>query len=109
MRDFARLRVWQLATARLPSTEKYGLQSQMRRAATSIAANIAEGCGRETPAELRRFVSLAAGSASELESHLIVCSDLGFLTPKECDALRLRVRGIRRMLRRYSESTKAWD
>jgi four helix bundle protein len=79
MRDFRRLNVWACshrlalrvyeASAAFPERERYGLTSQTRRAAVSIAANIAEGCGRSGDAELRRFLSIAAGSASELQYH----------------------------------------
>ncbi|MHB2020263.1 MAG: four helix bundle protein, partial [Candidatus Xenobia bacterium] len=59
------------ATKGFPKDELYGLTSQVRRAAASIAANIAEGCGRNGSAELARFCHIAMGSASELEYHLL--------------------------------------
>ena len=77
MKDFRQLKVWDRAhqltlaiypvTATFPRNETYGLTSQMRRAASSIPSNIAEGCGREGDAELSRFCLMARGSASELE------------------------------------------
>ena len=77
MQDFRNLRVWkhghQLTldvykiTGNLPRNEQYGLTSQIRRSAASIPANIAEGCGRYGNAELKRFLQIAMGSASELE------------------------------------------
>jgi four helix bundle protein len=76
VRDFKTLQVWSKsheltlsvykATATFPRDELYGLASQMRRAASSIPANIAEGCGRNGNAELSRFFQIAMGSASEL-------------------------------------------
>ncbi len=57
------------ATAKLPRDELYGLTSQIRRSSVSIAANIAESCGRGGEAELARFLQIAMGSASELEYH----------------------------------------
>jgi four helix bundle protein len=57
----------------------YGLTSQIRRASASIPANIAEGCGRDGDSELARFLQIAMGSASELEYHLLLAHDLGFL------------------------------
>lgn len=89
MQDFRQLKVWQkahalnlkiyAATARFPSSELYGLSSQMRRAGTSITANLAEGRGRGSDADFARFVFMAMGSACELESHLELAKDLKFL------------------------------
>jgi four helix bundle protein len=87
MRDFRKLMVWQKAhqltlgiyelTANFPRDEVYGLTSQVRRAAASIPANVAEGCGRDGDTELARFLRIAMGSANELEYHLILARDLG--------------------------------
>ena len=86
MKDFRKLLVWEKAhqltlsiynvTAAFPSEETYGLTSQMRRAASSIPSNIAEGCGREGDAELSRFCTIARGSASELEYQILLSRDL---------------------------------
>src|SRR6185503_16766154 len=89
MQDFKNLTVWHAArrlakaiyqlTALLPESERFGLSSQMRRASISICSNIAEGCGRRGDREFRRFLSLAMGSACELESELILCLDLSLI------------------------------
>jgi|SRR5690242_12604748 len=89
MKDFRRLEVWQLAhqltldlyrvTSKFPREELFGLTSQIRRAAASIGANIAEGCGRRGNPEFHRFLQIASGSASELDYHLILAHDLGFI------------------------------
>ena len=89
MKDFRDLQVWQKAhqltltvyrlTASFPQTERYGLTTQLRRSSASVAANLAEGCGRNGDAELARFCSIAMGSASELEYHLLLASDLKLL------------------------------
>ena len=63
----------------LPKTERYGLQAQMRRAAVSIGSNLAEGSGRASDRDFARFVSIAIGSASELEYQLELAEDLDFL------------------------------
>ena len=86
MKDFRELQVWRKAheltlavyqiTASFPREELYGLTAQLRRAGSSIAANLAEGCGRNGDAELARFCSIAMGSASELEYHLLLARDL---------------------------------
>ena len=87
MQDFRNLSVWRLAheltlaayreTSRFPSSEQFGLTSQMRRSAASIATNIAEGCGRGSDADFGRFLQIALGSASELEYQLLLAADLG--------------------------------
>ena len=87
MRSFKELLVWQKAhrfaldvygaTRDFPSEERFGLTSQLRRSAASIASNIAEGCGRVGGRDLARFLSIAAGSASEAEYQLLLSCDLG--------------------------------
>jgi four helix bundle protein len=93
MRDFRELKVWQKAhqltlaiyqtTASFPREERYGLTSQLRRACSSIPANLAEACGRNGDAEFARFCSIAMGSASELEYHLLLARDLKLLQAGE--------------------------
>jgi len=90
MRNFKELRVWEEAhkltvqlyqeTEDFPRKEMFGLTSQIRRAAASIGANLAEGCGRQSEGEFSRFIQIAMGSASELEYHLLLSRDLEFLT-----------------------------
>jgi four helix bundle protein len=85
MEDFKNLKVWSKArgltlavyqgTRTFPKDEIYGLTSQIRRASASIGANIAEGCGRRSDPEMRRFVQIARGSANELEYHLLLAKD----------------------------------
>lgn len=69
------LQVYRL-TSRFPSEELYRLTSQIRRAASSIGANIAEGCGRNSDGEMARFLHISRGSAVELEYHLLLARDL---------------------------------
>ena len=76
----------------------YGLTSQIRRASASIGANIAEGCGRRSDPEMRRFIQIARGSASELEYHLLLANDLHFLAPDEFAAMESKILEIQRML-----------
>jgi four helix bundle protein len=108
MKDFRTLRVWEKghqltlaiykATAKFPREELYGLTSQIRRCSSSIPANIAEGCGRSGGAELSRFLQIAMGSASELEYHLLLAHDLGFLTPPTYQPIATAVLEVKRML-----------
>lgn len=93
------------ATAALPAEERYGLMSQLRRAAVSIPSNIAEGHGRETTREFTRFISIARGSLAEVETQLEVVSRLGMLSAEcllpildQCDELGRILRGLRKSL-----------
>lgn len=117
MKDFRTLQVWQKshaltlaiykATQSFPQQENYGLISQMRRSASSIPTNIAEGCGRNGDAELCRFLHIAAGSASELEYQLILSRDLGYLDTPLFERLNQDVNLIKRMLNVFSQKLKA--
>lgn len=108
MKNYEELEVWQKAhaltvclyeaTAKFPRSEMFGLTSQIRRAAGSIGANLAEGCGRWNEVELARYVQIAMGSASELQNHLRLSKDLGFLTEPAYSSLLKAVIGIRQML-----------
>ncbi|MEM9075641.1 MAG: four helix bundle protein [Bacteroidota bacterium] len=90
MRNFRELEVWKEArtlvkeiyilTGQLPESEKFSLVSQMRRCAVSTVANIAEGCTKYSQNDFVRFLQIGLGSLYELETHLIICSDLQFIT-----------------------------
>lgn len=108
MGDYRKLKVWQrirLLTWRVyqltqpfPPTERYGLTSQIRGASVSMLANIAEGCGRNGPRGLARFLSIALGSAAELECHTMLARDLGFLSHGQAGELLSEIEEIRHML-----------
>ncbi len=108
MKDFKDVKVWAKAhdltlviyraTAQFPREELYGLTSQLRRSAASIAANIAEGCGRRSDGDFARFLQIARGSASETEYHLLLARDLGFLSGQAHVSLQEQVVEIQRML-----------
>ena len=72
---------------RFPKEERFGLTSQIRRAAVSIPANIAEGAGRRSTKEFAHFLSNSQGSASELETELIIAHRLGYLDETTCAQL----------------------
>ena len=108
MEDFKNLKVWVKAhqltlsvyecTRKFPREEIFGLTSQIRRAAASVGANIAEGCGRRSDPEMKRFVQIARGSANEVEYHLMLARDLQFLTVEEFKDLKAKTLEIQRML-----------
>jgi len=88
--------------------ERYELTRPVaRRAATSIPANIAEGCGRDGDAEFGRFLGIAAGSASELEYFALLARDLGILNDSGYDFLNQRIVEVKRMLASLKEKLKA--
>lgn len=117
MKDFHQLKVWQKAhqltlavyqiTATFPREELYGLRTQLRRACSSIPANLAEGCGRSGDAEFARFCSIAMGSASELEYHLLLAKDLNLIKPKDYGELLQRDVEVKRMLTALIQKLKA--
>lgn len=92
-----------------PKEEKFGLTSQIRRAAVSIPANIAEGAARNSTKEFAHFVSNAQGSASELETELIIAHRLGYLSEttfsqllEDLERIGRMITGLTRRLRRSS-------
>jgi four helix bundle protein len=108
VKDFKDLKVWSKAhsltidvyktTRQFPREELFGITSQMRRAASSIGANIAEGAGRKSDGELTRFLHIARGSAAELEYHLLLAHDLDLLPEGAYSLLARRTDEIQRML-----------
>ncbi len=108
VKDFHELKVWQKAheltlavyraTAAFPREKLYGLTSQLRRVSAPIAANFAEGRGRSGDAEFARFCSIAMGSASEVQYHLLLARDLWLFTPGDYEDLAPRATELKRML-----------
>lgn len=80
-----------------PVEEKYGLTSQMKRAAISIPSNIAEGAGRRSPAEFRHFLNISNGSSYELDTQLLLAQKLGFVTEKEINQLLQQIEELQKM------------
>ncbi len=108
MRDYTLLTSWQKShsltlkiyklTSTFPKEEMYGLSSQMRRPSSSIPTNIAEGCGRNSTAELNRFFVIAAGSSSELEYQLLLSKDINYIDINTYNELKSEVVQIRKMI-----------
>ncbi|MDH3259226.1 MAG: four helix bundle protein [Deltaproteobacteria bacterium] len=117
MKDFRELLVWEKAhmltrkvyhtTSTFPREEMYGLTSQIRRACASVPTNIAEGCGRNSDAELARFLEISMGSASELEYLLMLTRDLNLMNNPDYSELTSNVVEIKRMLASFIKKLRA--
>lgn len=93
MRNFRTLDIWKngieivkqiyVLSEQLPSEEKFGLRSQITRAAVSIPSNIAEGCSRHSEVEFKRFLEISMGSLFEVETQLIISRELDFISNDE--------------------------
>ena len=116
MRNYRDLQVWNKAhkltldlyrvSQGFPREEIYGITSQLRRAAVSIRANLAEGCGRRTSTELARFVRIAMGSASELDYHLLLSKDLGYVNGDDFMRTATALTEVRKMLTSFLSSVE---
>jgi four helix bundle protein len=116
MRNYRDLQVWSKAhnltlelyrvSRGFPREEIYGITSQLRRAAVSIGANLAEGCGRRTSNELARFVRIAMGSASELDYHLLLCRGLGLMSSDDFSSSTAKLTEVRKMLTSFLNSVE---
>jgi len=108
MQNFKELKVWEKshqitlsiykASAKFPKEEIYSLTNQLRRAASSIPANIAEGCGKNTQADLANFLNISLGSANETEYFLILSKDLDYLSKDEFTILSNGINEVKAML-----------
>lgn len=116
MNRFKELVVWQKAielaidiyelTRTFPSEERFGLVTQMNRSAISIPSNIAEGAGRNSKKEFSHFLGVASGSASELETQLIICSKLKIGKSSEKESLSQKINSIQNMIHRLQATLK---
>jgi four helix bundle protein len=114
LKNYKELKVWQKSyqlclevyrvTKWFPGEEKYGLTSQIRRAAISVPSNIAEGYGRKTTREYIRSLYLAYGSNCELETQVLLSSDLGYMKAQEKERLQGNIEEVERMLKALIKS-----
>ena len=119
MHNFRQLAVWHRslsvtedvynATHDFPRSERFGIVSQMRRSAVSIASNIAEGSSRSTNKDFRRFLDIARGSASELETQVILAHRLGMMSENAAADLTAQIDEVRAMLIGFSSSLEPSD
>ena len=108
MNNFRELKVWHKSvdlvveiykvTKAFPDSEKFNLVSQMQRAGTSIPSNIAEGAGRISGAYFKQFLSIALGSAYELETQLLISKKLGYINEGSYNVLLKEVTEVQRMI-----------
>lgn len=119
MHNFKQLQIWQdamavvkdvyILTDKIPNAEKYGLISQMQRAAVSIPSNIAEGSGKESDIDFNRFLSISLGSAFELETQIILATNLRYIEEPTniLEHLSILQKKIYKFKQRISENQKS--
>ena len=116
MRDFRKYNIWELShkltldiytvSREFPQNESYSIVSQIRRASASIPTNIAEGCGRDSDAEFNRFLTIALGSASEVEYQLILSKDLNYINETSFINLTEEINIIKRKIYSLKQKLK---
>jgi len=113
---FKELDIWKLSrafcsnlyqlTLKFPDSEKFGLTNQLRRAAVSITSNIAEGSSRKSNKDFGRFLEIAMGSMYEIETQLLIASDLTFISQNECKELSEKLTSIIKMTSKLKSTLK---
>lgn len=114
MHNYKELKIWikaralvkkmYLLTEKYPNEEKFGLTSQIRRAAISISSNIAEGSAKNSDKEFNRYLEIAYSSAFELESQIILSVDLNFISEKDASEVLIQVQEIQKMIYGFSKT-----
>lgn len=117
MQHYRKLAVWNKAHAMVldvyavtrpfPASERYGLQSQIRKSASSIATNLAEGCGRNTAGAFAAFVEISFASANETKYQLLLSRDIGFISEESYTHIVRAVNEIQRMLAALHKTLQA--
>ena len=111
MHQFKELLIWKKSrqfcseiyfiTSSFPSDEKFGITNQLRRASVSIPSNIAEGSSRNSNKDFSRFLEIAIGSAYEIETQLLIASDLGFIKSDKLEPLIIQLEEIIKMISKF--------
>ena len=106
--NFKELKIWQRSkelcltiykiSTSFPEAEKFGLMSQIRRCSVSIPSNIAEGCGRNTDKQLIQFLNISMGSLTELETQIIISTELNFIINKESEIILTEINELQKMI-----------
>lgn len=91
-------------TVNFPDEEKFGLTNQLRRAAVSMASNIAEGCSRKFNKDFSRFLEIAIGSMYEIENQLLISNDLNFISSDDLDSLLTKLKSIIKMTSKFKST-----
>jgi four helix bundle protein len=117
MHNFREMHIWKDAVAlaksiytlcsNFPAHEKYGLCSQLQRAAVSVAANIAEGSGRSSEAEFKRFLNISISSAYEVETLLFIAKEVGYFNDESFNTMNAEVQKIQRMIFNFNKQLSA--
>lgn len=112
--NFEKLEIWQLSrqliydvyqvSESFPKNERYGLESQLKRSAISVASNIAEGSTRTSPKDKRRFIEIAYGSSIELLNQLIISNDLNYLKTDQIEILRIQIGELTNKINAFKKS-----
>ena len=116
MHQFRELEIWKRGrlfcsqiysiTSKFPSDEKFGLTNQLRRASVSIPSNIAEGSSRISNKDFSRFLEIAIGSGYEVETKLLIATDLGFIYTEELETISAELNEIIKMISRFRTTLK---
>lgn len=116
MHKFKQLEIWKQSrsfctqiysfTNSFPNEERFGLTNQLRRAAVSIPSNIAEGSSRKSNKDFARFLEIAIGSAYEIDTQLLISSDLGFITEENLNPLLLKIDTLTKMIYSFQSKLK---
>ncbi len=93
-------------TSNFPESEKFGLTNQLRRASVSIPSNIVEGSSRQSNKNFARFLQITLGSAYEIETQLLIASDLGFINNEESEKLSKNLEFIIKMTSKFKSTLK---
>ena len=117
LKDFKKLKIWQKGVdiainsfqlvSTFPKEEKFGISSQITRAAVSIPSNIAEGCGRKSNKELHQFLNISLGSSFELETQYIIAKEFNYITQETSNQACIQINEIQKMIYGLQKSLNA--